>query len=47
VHKDKSYPGEHEAIINEALWSEVQAILTESPTRSGWRGISYYLVEVP
>jgi len=30
VHKDKSYPGEHEAIINEALWSEVQAILTEN-----------------
>ena len=32
VHKDKSYPGEHEAIINEALWSEVQAILTENRT---------------
>jgi len=27
VHKDKNYPGEHEAIIDEALWSEVQAIL--------------------
>jgi DNA invertase Pin-like site-specific DNA recombinase len=30
VHKDKSYPGEHEAIVDEALWSEVQAILTEN-----------------
>ena len=30
VHKDKSYPGEHEAIIDEALWSEVQTILTEN-----------------
>ena len=30
VHKDKSYPGEHEAIINEALWSDVQVILTEN-----------------
>ena len=24
VHKDKSYPGEHEAIVDEALWDEVQ-----------------------
>jgi DNA invertase Pin-like site-specific DNA recombinase len=30
VHKDKSYPGEHEAIVDKALWSEVQAILTEN-----------------
>ena len=30
VHKDKSYPAEHEAIVDEALWSEVQAILTEN-----------------
>src|SRR5664280_1850566 len=30
VHKDKSYPGEHAAIVDEALWSEVQAILTEN-----------------
>src|SRR5262249_55954594 len=27
VHKGKSYPGEHEAIIDEALWTEVQSIL--------------------
>ena len=30
VHKDKIYPGEHEAIVDEALWSEVQLILTEN-----------------
>ena len=24
VHKDKSYPGEHQAIIDEALWKEVE-----------------------
>ena len=30
VHKDKSYPGEHEAIVDEALWNNVQAILTEN-----------------
>ena len=34
VHKDKSYPGEHEAIVDEALWSEVQSILTENRVRS-------------
>jgi len=28
VHKGKSYPGEHEAIVDEALWSTVQAILS-------------------
>ena len=27
VHKGKSYPGEHEAIIDETLWNNVQAIL--------------------
>src|SRR5436190_12026316 len=27
VHKDKSYPGEHEAIVDERLWNEVQVIL--------------------
>src|SRR5262249_27384502 len=30
VHKDKSYPGEHEAIIDEALWKEVQRKLAEN-----------------
>jgi site-specific DNA recombinase len=30
VHKDKSYSGEHKAIIDEALWNEAQAILTDN-----------------
>jgi site-specific DNA recombinase len=30
VHKGKSYPGEHEAIVDEALWDQVQAILSEN-----------------
>ncbi|MDQ6732803.1 MAG: recombinase family protein [Nitrospirota bacterium] len=30
VHKDKSYPGEHEAIVDEVLWNNVQAILSEN-----------------
>jgi DNA invertase Pin-like site-specific DNA recombinase len=28
VHKDKGYPGVHEAIVDEALWSKVQKILS-------------------
>ena len=28
VHKGKSYPGEHEAIIDQTLWNDVQAILS-------------------
>lgn len=31
VHKDQSYPGEHEAIVSRELWDEVHAILKESP----------------
>jgi hypothetical protein len=34
VHKGKSYPGEHEAIIDETLWSNVQAIPFTEPTAS-------------
>ncbi len=30
VHKDKSYPGLHDAIINKALWDNVQAALSEN-----------------
>jgi DNA invertase Pin-like site-specific DNA recombinase len=30
VHKGKSYPGEHEAIVDEALWTDVHAILSEN-----------------
>ena len=30
VHKDKSYPGEHEGIVDQELWDAVQAKLTEN-----------------
>jgi hypothetical protein len=33
VHKDTSYPGEHQAIIERALWQRVQGILKESPRK--------------
>jgi site-specific DNA recombinase len=32
VHKGKSHPGEHRAIIDDRLWSEVQSILQENRT---------------
>src|SRR5262249_22477968 len=32
VHKDKSYSGEHGAIIDESLWGEVQTIITGNRT---------------
>jgi len=31
VHKGTSYPGEHQAIIDQLLWDQVHAILQESP----------------
>jgi DNA invertase Pin-like site-specific DNA recombinase len=31
VHKDTSYPGEHDAIIGRTLWDKVHSILQESP----------------
>jgi site-specific DNA recombinase len=30
THKGNSYPGEHDAIVDKALWDEVQAILSEN-----------------
>ena len=30
VHKGKSYPGEHEAIVSKGLWEKVQAVLSEN-----------------
>ena len=30
VHKGKSYPGEHEAIVSKPLWEKVQGILSEN-----------------
>jgi len=31
VHKGESFPGEHDAIIDRALWDKVHAILAENP----------------
>ncbi|QFI73952.1 recombinase family protein [Bradyrhizobium betae] len=33
VHKGTSYPGEHEAIIDQKLWNQVHAILKQSPRK--------------
>ncbi|MEJ8570766.1 recombinase family protein [Microbaculum marinum] len=33
VHKDNSYPGEHDAIIDHEVWAKVHAILQESPRK--------------
>jgi len=33
LHKGKSYPGEHDAIIDEDLWDRAHAILRESPRK--------------
>ena len=33
VHKGESYPGEHEGIIDRALWDKVHAILQTSPRK--------------
>ena len=30
VHKEKVYPGEHEAIVSKGLWQKVQAVLSEN-----------------
>ena len=37
VHKGDSYPGEHDAIIDRAVWDKVHAILTESPRKRAAR----------
>ncbi len=37
VHKGNSYPGEHDAIIDRAVWDKVHAILTESPRKRAAR----------
>ena len=34
VHKDRPIPGEHEAIVDETLWDEVQAALVRKPRRA-------------
>ncbi|MCE5322418.1 recombinase family protein [bacterium] len=33
VHKDKSYPGEHEAIVPKSLWEKVQQIFSSGTAR--------------
>jgi site-specific DNA recombinase len=33
VHKGAAYPGEHQAIVSQALWDKVHSILAESPRR--------------
>ena len=36
VHKGASYPGEHQAIIDQVLWDKVRSVLAQSPrTRAG------------
>ncbi len=35
LHKGKSFPGEHEAIVPRDLWNRVQAILQEGPRSRG------------
>ncbi len=37
VHKDQSYPGEHDAIIEKDVWDKIHAILTESPRKRAAR----------
>ncbi|WP_375698032.1 recombinase family protein [Pseudophaeobacter sp. TrK17] len=37
VHKGDSYPGEHDAIIDRAIWDKVHAILKESPRKRAAR----------
>ena len=37
VHKGDSYPGEHDAIIDRAIWDKVHAILNESPRKRAAR----------
>jgi len=35
VHKGKSYPGEHQAIIDAPIWDKVHSILSENARRRG------------
>jgi DNA invertase Pin-like site-specific DNA recombinase len=37
VHKGKSYPGEHEAIVSQALWDRAHAVLGENARTRGNR----------
>ena len=37
VHKGTAYPGEHEAIVSQALWDKVHSILADSPRQRAAR----------
>jgi DNA invertase Pin-like site-specific DNA recombinase len=37
VHKGTAYPGEHDAIVNQALWDKVHSILADSPRQRAAR----------
>jgi site-specific DNA recombinase len=37
VHKGKAYPGEHQPIVDEELWNDVQALLTQNACGSSRR----------
>ena len=37
VHKGTAYPGEHQAVVSQALWDKVHSILTDSPRRRAAR----------
>ena len=37
VHKGKSYPGEHDGIVDQGLWDKVRSILAENARRRGNR----------
>jgi site-specific DNA recombinase len=37
VHKGMAYPGEHEAIVSQALWDKVHSIFADSPRRRAAR----------
>jgi hypothetical protein len=37
VHKGTAYPGEHEAVVSQALWDKVHSILADSPRQRAAR----------
>ncbi len=39
-HKDQSYPGQHQAIIDREIWDQVHDILTTSPRASGRKTVA-------
>ena len=38
VHKGKSYPGEHEPIVDRTTWDRVHEVLAANAKRRGQRG---------